>query len=117
MKHSETVNLNPVTGAWEHVVNVSFDDVALDNAMRRNSGDTGFTLKAEAKEKYEIPVELLYLDCVRDYVSSGGKDKFAEAKMLKTVLPNGVEVKNIITSTASGQSKQRIFLGGDINAS
>ena len=107
MKIAEDVKWNPVTGDWEHIVQFGYDDVALDNAMRRNSGDTGFILKAEAKEKYEIPVDLIYDPIVREYLMT--KDKLAE-RLMVAKYPD-------VVSSAKGQSKQRIFLGGDINAS
>lgn len=106
MKLNETVNWNPVTGDWEHIVQASFEDVAKDNAFKRNSGEKGFILRAEAKEKYEIPVELMYDECVRNYVLSGGKDKLAEKMMLD-------KYGNIVKSSADGVNKQRIFMGGE----
>jgi hypothetical protein len=106
MKTAEEVKWDPITGDWEHIVQFSYDDSALDNAMRRNSGDKGFILKAEAKEKYSIPEHLLYDPIVREYLMT--KDKLAERLM--------VEKYPDVVSTAKGQSKQRIFLGGETNA-
>jgi len=103
MKTAEDVKWDPTTGAWEHVVKFEYDDVALDNAMKRNTGDKGFILKAEAKEKYEIPVDLIYDPVVREYLMT--KDKLAE-RIIVQRYPH-------IISSAPGQAKQRIFMGGE----
>lgn len=102
MKLKESLEYNPITREYEHIVHCNYTDVALDNAMKVNSGDTGFTLKAEAKAKYEIPTDLLWDEDVRTYLTT--KDKLAEKRMLD-------KYPEVVCS-AKGVAKQRLFVGG-----
>ena len=103
MKLKETLEYNPILKQYEHVVVGDYTDVALDNAYRRNTGDKGFTLRTEAKAKYEIPTDLLYDEDVRMYVTT--KDKSAERRM--------VEKFPEVVCSAPGVATQRFFTGGD----
>jgi hypothetical protein len=105
MKLKETLEYNPITKQYEHLVIGDYTDVALDNAMRVKSGDTGFTFRAEAKQKYEIPTDLLYDEDVRTYLTT--KDKVAERRM--------VEKFPEVICSAPGVAKQRLFVGGEYN--
>jgi hypothetical protein len=100
MKLHESLEWNPLERRFEHVVSLNLEDQARANYERAKDTD-GFALRSEAKEKYEIPMELLVDPVVRIYVDTF--DKTAEKRMLEKY----PWVK------CSGQKTNRVFLGGE----